>query len=111
MEWAKFKANKLIKANVCFRTIDNSMSAEIGCMPEAQFWSPIALFDAELAVATGDTRQFKPTSQSLDNYNRGPNGAKWHSTFGFQRVMSFLRRMEKTCSGTSSNRILRAKSI
>nr|XP_036586093.1 DNA helicase [Colletotrichum truncatum]KAF6796284.1 DNA helicase [Colletotrichum truncatum] len=86
MEWAKFKANKLIKANVCFRTIDNSMSAEIGCMPEAQFWSPIALFDAELAVATGDTRQFKPTSQSLDNYNRGPNGAKWHSTFGFQRT-------------------------
>ncbi|KAL0941148.1 DNA helicase [Colletotrichum truncatum] len=68
---------------------------DIGRMPEAQFWIPIAFLDAKFVVATGDTRYFKPMSKSFDNHNCGQDGAKWRSTFGPQRMMSFLRRVEK----------------
>ncbi|KAK1972927.1 hypothetical protein LY78DRAFT_733352 [Colletotrichum sublineola] len=68
---------------------------EAARMPEAQAWIPIATFDTKLVIMMGDTRQFKPTSKSLDNQGQGADNAKWHSTFGPQRVMSLLRRAEK----------------
>ncbi|GKT61141.1 DNA helicase [Colletotrichum tofieldiae] len=88
---SKFVGNDIGKWNPDAIFVD-----EAGRMPEAQAWIPIATFDDfKLVVLMGDTRQFRPMSKSLDNNGQGEEGHKWQSTFGPQRTMSLLRRVEK----------------
>ncbi|KAK2044179.1 hypothetical protein LZ31DRAFT_619833 [Colletotrichum somersetense] len=87
--------SKLVTGEVKKWDADVIVIDDAARMPEAQAWIPIATFDTKLVIMMGDTRQFKPMSKSLDNQGRGADDAKWHSTFGPQRVMSLLRRAEK----------------
>ncbi|KAJ0162633.1 Nitrogen assimilation transcription factor nit-4 [Colletotrichum tanaceti] len=80
---------------------------EAGRMPEAQVWIPVAAFPTDIVIMMGNTRQFRPMSKSLDNQGQGPDGAKWHSTFGPQRAMPLLRRAEKFAATVHHIRINR----
>ncbi|KAK1585170.1 uncharacterized protein LY79DRAFT_559427 [Colletotrichum navitas] len=82
--------SKLVTEEVKKWDADVIVIDEAARMPEAQAWIPIATFDTKLVIMMGDTRQFKPMSKSLDNQGQGADDAKWHSTFGPQRVMSLL---------------------